>query len=705
MFDLSPHLSRGMLEDLTKNTKVAEVDSKGSKDSKAFIVSGTFSQIKAAHKYLQILINQNGKKGKEVIYCGGNGEQTQQDSSHCSDKVTSDTSTIGESNSFEVQPQFMKLLKRVYKTQLKEIEENFCVQIVWDKNTTQVSISSRKNRQNRFQEGCDAFIDLYQKFYPNIERKEVELPDGTDEARINKAVSLAKTEDPVIIEMVNKNLVVYAEKNTIRTSVQSLKERLGLTNDGSSRKTKRGQRSKRRDAREENQTSQQGRCSFAQGLSENLDNGVKLSLYQGDITDEQVDAIVNAANEWLQHGAGVAAAIVRKGGRQIQDESNWITNQYGPLDVGGTTHTSGGNLPCRYVIHTVGPRWKEHGREKSISLLHRACVESLRRAAQLQLSSIALTAISSGIFGMPKDICARVMFEVVEKFSSSNDAEFSTLRDVRIVIIDDSTISVFQEEFVKRYFSHEASSETVTTQTRPSNDHRATPPNPDSKLDVGKSKGYDLVDQTQTGDTTPPDGQQEQNDNVDSSGIAPFTDEENSGQREVPDSLTNQDAKKKESLPTSIESPQVEGNEVSHEIKQTYAAPVVNAVKGDEKADFKAFSRMERGKGHFASIFQISSATSAGKGKSAPLNESTIADSGTGRDMICNSTSPPGLAVSEEGKNLAKSFGDRVTGDLKSNVDLKVFNVALSSTTENSLTRQLGVFLFLFCLFVCLFFF
>ena len=430
-----------------------------------------------------------------------------------------------------------------------------------------------------------------------------------------------------------------------------------------------------------------------------------MSLYQGDITDEQVDAIVNAANEWLQHGAGVAAAIVHKGGRQIQDESNWITKQYGPLDVGGTAHTSGGNLPYRYVIHTVGPRWKEHGREKSISLLHRACVESLRRAAQLELSSIALTAISSGIFGMPKDICARVMFEVVEKFSSSNDAEFSTLRDVRIVIIDDSTISVFQEEFVKRYFSHEASSETVTTQTRPSNDHRATPPNPNSKLDVGKSKGYDLVDQTQTGDTTPPDGQQEQNDNVDPSGIAPFTDEENSGKREVPDSLSNQDAKKKESLPTSIESPQVEGNEVSHEIKQTYAAPVVNAVKGDESADFKAFSRMERGKGHFASIFQISSATSAGKGKSAPLNESTIADSGIGRDMICNSTSPPGLAVSEEGKNLAKCFRDRVTGDLKSNVDLKVFNVALSSTTENSLTRQLGVFLFLFCLFVCFFFF
>ena len=72
-----------MLEDLKQNTKVAEVDSKDSRDSKAFIVSGTFSQIKAAHEHLQILINQNGKRRKEVIYCSKNGAQTQQDSSHC----------------------------------------------------------------------------------------------------------------------------------------------------------------------------------------------------------------------------------------------------------------------------------------------------------------------------------------------------------------------------------------------------------------------------------------------------------------------------------------------------------------------------------------------------------------------------------------------------------------------------------------------
>ena len=141
--------------------------------------------------------------------------------------MTSNTSTIPESHRFEVQPQFMKLLKRVYKTQLKEMEENFCVQIVWDEDTTQVCISSSKNRQNRFQEGCDAFIDLYQKFHSNMGREEVKITN-VDKALILQAVNLVEAEDPVIIEKTDENLVIYAEKNSIRSSVQSLKEKLGL---------------------------------------------------------------------------------------------------------------------------------------------------------------------------------------------------------------------------------------------------------------------------------------------------------------------------------------------------------------------------------------------------------------------------------------------------------------------------------------------
>ena len=219
-----------------------------------------------------------------------------------------------------------------------------------------------------------------------------------------------------------------------------------------------------------------------QHLVQVLDKDVKLSLYKGDITEEAVDAIVNAANQRLQHGAGVATAIVRKGGRQIQEQSNRLIKRCGTLNVGGAVYTSGGSLSCRYMIHTVGPEWYRHGKDMSRSLLYQACLESLALAVKLNLSSIALTAISSGIFGMPKDTCAEVMSFAIEEFSSSEGAKFSTLRDVRIVIIDEPTLSVFQEEFVKRYAPREASPETMSTQGRPSADgQESTASAPNSK--------------------------------------------------------------------------------------------------------------------------------------------------------------------------------------------------------------------------------
>ena len=355
------------------------------------------------------------------------------------------------SGSFECQPQIVNLLARTYKKNLQDIEKEFGVKILWDKNKSAVRIFKKiaLQGQKRFQEGCDAFIDLFQKLHPKVRREVVDLPHGANEFEILEAISFAQAENPMIIEKVKNSLEVYAEKDNISTSVHALKENLGLTNDGGNRKTRRGQQNSSRDVK--NEAKHWGRFPLVQRLNQHLENGVNLSLYQGDITDERVDAIVNAANEWLQHGAGVAGAIVRKGGRQIQDESNRITSRRGSINVGKAVYTSGGMLPCNYVIHAVGPKWNDHGREECISLLRQACLESLHVAAALGLSSIAFSAISSGIFGMPKNICAQVMFEAMEKFSTSDVVNFCTLRDVRFVIIDEPTLSVFYEEFIKRY--------------------------------------------------------------------------------------------------------------------------------------------------------------------------------------------------------------------------------------------------------------
>lgn len=368
----------------------------------------------------------------------------------------------------------MKLLKRVYKRKLLEIEEKYGVEIVWKDNATHVQLhpGTIPSNPRSYQKGCDAFIDLYQNFFPNMCREEVELKHADDGAL--EAINSVEAENDVVIEKVGNKLVVYAERNKITSSVQALKENLGLPQ--SSRKTRRSQKSTNFGAQEHNETTREHRFSAlaATVLKQLLSNRVNFSLHQGDITDERADAIVNAANEWLSHGGGVAAAIVRKGGHQIEEESRGIMLKRNrrPLDVGDAVNTSGGNLPCRFVIHTVGPRWSEWDSRESILLLRRACMESLRLAAELELCSIALPAISSGIFGMPKDICAQVMFEAIEEFSSSTDTKISTLRDVRIVIIDDETISFFREEFVRRYTSQEASPPNLQHEERPPNKER-----------------------------------------------------------------------------------------------------------------------------------------------------------------------------------------------------------------------------------------
>ena len=134
-----------------------------------------------------------------------------------------------------------------------------------------------------------------------------------------------------------------------------------------------------------------------------------LELVEGDITELDVDAIVNAANERLAHGGGVAHAISRKGGPAIQRESDAWVRQRGPVRTGTAAITSGGNLKARHVIHAVGPVFDRTPR--SAELLSSAVRATLHIADAHELRSVALPAISTGIFGYPVRDAAQVMLE------------------------------------------------------------------------------------------------------------------------------------------------------------------------------------------------------------------------------------------------------------------------------------------------------
>jgi O-acetyl-ADP-ribose deacetylase (regulator of RNase III) len=173
-----------------------------------------------------------------------------------------------------------------------------------------------------------------------------------------------------------------------------------------------------------------------------LCNGKIMRLVRGDITSRDVDAVVNASNSNLNHGGGVAAAIVRKGGQIIQEESDKI----GFVSVGSAAITTSGKLPCKAVIHAVGPRMGEGDED---SKLRSAIRVSLLLASERKFQAIAIPAVSSGVFGFPKDRCAAILISESLNFLlyRGDDKGESTLEIIEFCIIDSDTLKEFRYQF------------------------------------------------------------------------------------------------------------------------------------------------------------------------------------------------------------------------------------------------------------------
>jgi O-acetyl-ADP-ribose deacetylase (regulator of RNase III) len=170
-----------------------------------------------------------------------------------------------------------------------------------------------------------------------------------------------------------------------------------------------------------------------------LSTGQTIQIAQGDLTTETTDAIVNAANEYLSHGGGVAWAIVRRGGEIIQQESDDWIREHGIVSHARPARTSGGRLPAKYVIHAVGPVWGDGDEDNKLAA---AVNGSLEVADELKCSSISFPALSTGIFGFPKERAAHVMFSAIENYFSHHE---SGIKLVRLVLFDEPTINAFRE--------------------------------------------------------------------------------------------------------------------------------------------------------------------------------------------------------------------------------------------------------------------
>jgi O-acetyl-ADP-ribose deacetylase (regulator of RNase III) len=171
-------------------------------------------------------------------------------------------------------------------------------------------------------------------------------------------------------------------------------------------------------------------------------NRTVIRLVQGDITKQATDAIVNAANSGLMGGGGFVGAIHRAGGMAIMEECRRIRDEIGRLPAGKAVITTGGNLKAKYVIHTVGPVWRG-GSSGEAETLASAYTESLKLAVAKGLQSISFPAISTGAYGYPVELAARVALQSVIAFVGKS----ASLREVNFVLFDSPTYRIYADIF------------------------------------------------------------------------------------------------------------------------------------------------------------------------------------------------------------------------------------------------------------------
>ena len=331
-----------------------------------------------------------------------------------------------------ISSKMMKFIRIVHGSVLSNLEKYVDVRIKEDIGSYKFTLTKRSDHQEKFSAICEDFFSFYQKLEQTFFQKDIILDKKSDDESLQTVVNDVQSTLPVCIDVCKEltSLTINGSHNDVICAEEKIK--LMLENRVLAYRST--------SCRDENK------------LEFITKTGIRISVVKGDITMETADVIVNAANEKLLHAGGVAKAIVEKGGRGIQDESSQIVHFNGEVAPGTVTWTRAGALPCKMVIHAVGPRWKQGKDAHCKKILESAVTESLCMASGFRMKSIAFPPISAGIFGMPPPISAKVMFDTSLKFAHNVSPTYTGINDIRFVVIDNATFFVFKEEFVARFF-------------------------------------------------------------------------------------------------------------------------------------------------------------------------------------------------------------------------------------------------------------
>lgn len=400
--------------------------------------------------------------------------------------------SVAKKQTFKVDSLSISFMRQVFREQVENITEKCLVGFSKIGGETEVTLQPRPDGDpTRYTDACSEFFTLLESASQGMTTWELDSKWVDLESAFSSLQHL-RTKYPVIVDQPQENgpFVVYGDVASVEQVKLLLQEALTQQGNGD---TPAGA--------ESNETAESSSVSI-ETFRFATENGITVSLRYGDITSENVEAIVNPANTFLSHGAGLADFIVQKGGYEIQKESDKLLKKrsYRQFNVGDAVYTKAGNLPCKFVIHAVGPEWKKQPEKKTIDLLQKSCVESLKLASKLGLSSIALPAISSGVFRAPIDACAFAMLNGLQEYleylkksdvtekedpetkqgeertqkkeegkkrtskiksqtkeesiqvsANEKDKQKPRLNDIRFVLIDADAMDVFEKEFINRF--------------------------------------------------------------------------------------------------------------------------------------------------------------------------------------------------------------------------------------------------------------
>ncbi|XP_046842330.1 uncharacterized protein LOC124436442 isoform X2 [Xenia sp. Carnegie-2017] len=334
--------------------------------------------------------------------------------------------------SFDTKPYVLKYIETFQSNYLRDIENEFKVKIQWNEHYSNVRMIHRPDSPSTFiSEGFEKLKQIYQYFSIELINMDIKVNEMFKDIWNSVLLSLPHDDqgNGIIYEWFPDESVLrfLGTRDLLEKLNIIIKEKLNIN----------------KAIHQENVQSISPHAPPKDVLSHETVNGLKVVVCHGDITKENTDIIVNACNKHLDHAGGVSYAIAQAGGRVVKQESDDFVKRHGYVKVGEVATTSSGYLSCKNIIHAVGPQWKVDGPEETKKIFHKLFQNVYKAALKVNAKSMAMPAISSGIYGVPKNVCAKATFAFLTELDNHLALDGKSSFEVRLVNIDVETVNAF----------------------------------------------------------------------------------------------------------------------------------------------------------------------------------------------------------------------------------------------------------------------